>query len=49
MPTLQGVPSPYVEGIFDDMVSKESEAKWSAVFETNKVVHIVVLFVSGED
>ena len=36
MPTLQGVPSPYVEGIFDDMVSKESEAKWSTVFETNR-------------
>ncbi len=36
MPTLQGVPSPYTTGLFDKMIAANPDAKWNAVFETNR-------------
>ena len=36
MPSLQNVPSPYATGVFDDIITNNPEAKWSAVFETNR-------------
>lgn len=36
MPSLDNIPSPYTEGLFDDMIRREPNAKWAAVFETNR-------------
>jgi len=36
MPTLDNLPSPYTQGVFDSMVQAEPGTKWAAVFETNR-------------
>ena len=36
MPSLDGIPSPYTEGLFDQMILDEPNAKWAAVFESNR-------------
>ena len=41
------LPSPYLDGTFDDLVEKHPEVEWNCTIETTEGVHISVLSVIG--